>query len=83
IPGKGVYTSYKQFRSADGARLMKEYMEKLEDYNTTCATLNTYRQKYADGNRQIAYEIKRMENEKISLIEELKNLKNKVIKAES
>ena len=83
IPGKGVYTSYKQFRSADGARLMKEYMEKLEDYNTICATLNTYRQKYADGNRQIAYEIKRMENEKISLIEELKNLKNKVIKAES
>ncbi len=83
VPGYGVYTSYKQFRSTEAAKLMKEYVKKVDQYNTLTTTLGDYRRKYAEGNRQITYEIKRMENERNSLIDELKKLKNQIIKTET
>ncbi len=82
IPGKGIYTSLEQFNSPRAARLMDRYLTKLEEYTRAKHHLALLRKAYSDGNRGVADEIRRLEQQLPNAAVELVRASNAVIEAE-
>ncbi|MDE7125426.1 MAG: hypothetical protein K2O12_02970, partial [Muribaculaceae bacterium] len=82
IPGKGVYTHLDQFRSVQARHLMEAYLSKVDEYARSANHLRLLRKAYADGNKGVAEEIRRLEKLLSGADADLIKASNAVIKAE-
>ena len=87
MPGRGMLTSFGDLRSAEGRRLMKEYMAAEKELSENSAELHDLRRRYreavgAGGRQALTSDIRRLENSRTELRNAVKSLRNRVIEAE-
>ena len=87
MPGRGMLTSFGDLRSAEGRRLMKEYMAAEKELSENSAELRDLRRRYreavgAGGRQALSSDIRRLENSRTELRNAVKSLRNRVIEAE-
>ncbi len=87
MPGRGLLTSYGDLRTSEGRSLMKEYQAAVKESEAESARLRELRRKYSEavgagGREALSGEILSLEKKEKATRQNLKNLKNRLIKAE-
>lgn len=82
VPGRGVYTSYADFRTAAARDAMHEYMDQLAKYRETMSNLAMLRRRFAKGDADSADLILQAESQLDAARAELQTLRNDVITLE-
>ncbi len=82
VPTRGVYTSLRDFRSADARKLMESYLKLSHDFDLDKRKLQVLREGYAKGNKRSADDILSLEKDIERLRGEMRNLANRIISAE-
>lgn len=82
LPDGHIYTHWGDFKNAQARRLMENYVDALGEFDSDRDALRRLRQHYADGNRDTAPAILRLEKKLKSSHQTLKKLANQVIEAE-
>lgn len=83
VPGRGVLTSYDDFRSADARREMKIYLKELSEYNEQCEKLKRLRKRFADGDTLVGDDILSLEKRLQTARDTMRQTKNRVISLET
>ena len=83
IPGKGVYTTFKNFSNPDAAMLMRQYLDDEKLCDELSKRLIDMRERYRNGDTGLSDEIIRTEKDIAKRQKALKALRNKVIKTEN
>lgn len=87
MPGRGVLTSYADLRTSEGRRDMKIYQDALIEAEENSARLRDLRRKYGEaigtgGRNALKNEIIELEKKELITRDNLKNIKNKIIRSE-
>lgn len=83
VPGRGIYTSLSDFRSAEARSLASEYIRLKSEADTARRRLEAMRRNYAAGNTGLASEILDAEQSLERLKQRLLEASNAVIEAET
>jgi hypothetical protein len=82
IPGRGVYTSYSDFKRAAARQAMQTYLEALQHYEASQTALESLRSDYSRGKHSVASQITAAEQQLTADKAKLRLLRNAVINAE-
>jgi tetratricopeptide (TPR) repeat protein len=78
-----VLTKWTDLKTAEGRTAMKRYLNMETQLDEMRTSLKKLRQSYANGNRSVANEIQRMEQDVESKAAEIVNVKNQIYKNET
>ena len=82
IPGAGVYTTLEDFKSQEAKSIMTQYLSDKRAIVQAQEKLDQLRQRYGNGEKNLANEINAWEKRIANMKLNLKDTKNQVVKCE-
>ncbi len=82
LAGK-IYTNYSQLRNVESETAMRQYQDRLKDYQLMQGQLRVLRDRYREGDKTVANDIKSLEKRLLSGAQMLPKLRNQAVLAET